>query len=52
MGDGKVNLFTGPLNYQSGKVYLEAGKVATDQQIWYMPELLEGMIGESEAKTP
>jgi simple sugar transport system substrate-binding protein len=52
MGDGKVNLFTGPLNYQSGKVFLEAGKVATDQQIWYMPELLEGMIGESEAKTP
>lgn len=49
MGNGKVNLFTGPLNYQSGKVFLTNGEVATDQQIWYMPELLQGMIGASEA---
>jgi simple sugar transport system substrate-binding protein len=50
LGSGSVNLFTGPLNYQSGKTYLEAGKAATDQQIWYMPELLEGMTGASQAK--
>jgi simple sugar transport system substrate-binding protein len=49
MGAGTVNLFTGPLNYQSGKPYLADGKVATDKEIWYMPELLEGMIGQSEA---
>jgi simple sugar transport system substrate-binding protein len=47
LASGAVNLFTGPLKYQSGKVYLEEGKTANDQQIWYMPELLEGMIGQS-----
>jgi hypothetical protein len=26
-----------------------AGKVGTDQEIWYMKELLEGMVGQSEA---
>lgn len=50
MASDKVNLFTGPLKYQSGKVFLEAGKKATDSEIWYMPELLEGMKGDSQAK--
>lgn len=43
-----LNLFTGPLNYQDGTVFLEEGEIATDQQIWYMPQLLEGMQGDSE----
>jgi simple sugar transport system substrate-binding protein len=50
MGAGKVNLFTGPLNYQSGKAFLKDGEVAKDPQIWYMPELLEGMTGQSQSQ--
>ncbi len=42
-----LNLWTGPINLQDGKVYLTAGTVATDQQIWYLPQLLQGMEGQS-----
>jgi simple sugar transport system substrate-binding protein len=44
---GGLNLWTGPINLQDGTVYLADGKVATDQQIWYLPQLLEGMEGLS-----
>lgn len=44
---GGLNLWTGPLNLQDGTVYLEEGQVATDQEIWYLPQLLEGMEGQS-----
>lgn len=44
---GGLNLFTGPLNWQDGTVYLKDGEVATLQQIWYSPQLLEGMEGQS-----
>ena len=50
LGSGEVNLFTGPLNYQDGSVFLKDGETATDQQIWYMPQLLEGMEGLSSPK--
>ena len=49
LGDGSINLFVGPLNYQDGSVFLEDGEVATDPQIWYMKQLLEGMEGASSA---
>ncbi len=42
-----LNLWTGPLNLQDGTSYLEDGEVATTQQIWYLPQLLEGMEGQS-----
>lgn len=42
-----LNLWTGPINLQDATVYLTAGTVATDQQIWYLPQLLEGMDGQS-----
>ncbi len=42
-----LNLWTGPINLQNGTVYLTAGTVATDQQIWYLPQLLQGMDGQS-----
>ena len=45
LSTGKVNLFKGPLNYQDGKPFLKAGQTAGDKQIWYMDQLLEGMIG-------
>ena len=50
LGDGSINLYTGPLNYQDGTVYLKDGEVATDLQIWYMPQLLEGMTGASTSQ--
>lgn len=48
MGNGSVNLYKGPLNYQDGTPFLKAGEPATDQQIWYMPQLLAGMQGPSK----
>ena len=50
LGSGKLNLFKGPLNYQDGSEFVKAGKVATDEQIWYMKQLLQGMSGQSSAK--
>ncbi|GAB6096323.1 BMP family ABC transporter substrate-binding protein [Desulfatiferula olefinivorans] len=50
LGSGKVHLFTGPLNYQDGSVFLAPGDVATDRNIWYMPQLLQGMHGQSRVK--
>lgn len=44
---GGLNLWVGPLNLQDGTQYLAPGEVATDQQIWYLPQLLEGMEGQS-----
>jgi len=44
---GGLNLFTGPLNLQDGSAFLADGKVASDQQVWYLPQLLEGMEGLS-----
>jgi len=44
---GGLELFTGPLNYQDGTPFLADGEVATFKQIWYLPQLLEGMEGQS-----
>ena len=44
---GGLNLWTGPINLQDGTAYLADGEAATDQQIWYLPQLLEGMEGQS-----
>ncbi|MCB1849843.1 MAG: BMP family ABC transporter substrate-binding protein [Gammaproteobacteria bacterium] len=48
LGSGRLNLFTGPLNYQDGSVYLKTGEIATDKQIWYLQQLLQGMEGASK----
>ncbi|HPS94552.1 MAG TPA: BMP family ABC transporter substrate-binding protein, partial [Deltaproteobacteria bacterium] len=50
LGSKKIQLFKGPLKYQDGSVFLKPGQVATDKQVWYMPKLLEGMLGQSSAK--
>ena len=50
LGSGKLDLFKGPLNYQDGTTFIKAGKSATDNQIWYMEQLLEGIVGQSSAK--
>jgi simple sugar transport system substrate-binding protein len=48
LADGSISLFRGPLYYQDGSVFLNPGETATDQQVWYMTHLLEGMEGISE----
>jgi simple sugar transport system substrate-binding protein len=48
LADGSLNLFVGPLNYQDGSAYLADGEEATDEQVWYTKQLLEGMTGPSE----
>lgn len=45
---GGLNLWKGPLNLQDGTSYLADGVAATDQEIWYLSQLLEGMEGASK----
>ena len=45
---GTINLYKGPIKFQDGTVYLKDGETATDKQIWYLPQLLEGMTGPSK----
>ena len=48
LADGSLKLFTGPLNFQDGTVFLKDKVTATDDQIWNLPLLLEGMEGASK----
>lgn len=48
MASGDINPWTGPIFLQDGTEYIPAGEVATDQQVWYLPQLLQGMEGPSE----
>ncbi len=50
LGSGKLNLFTGPLYYQDSSNFLKVGEAASDNKIWYMQQLLQGMTGQSSAK--
>ena len=43
-----LNLFSGPMNFQDGSPFLKVGVTATDDQIWNLPQLLEGMEGASK----
>jgi simple sugar transport system substrate-binding protein len=45
-----LNLWKGPLALQDGTAYLKSGETATDQQVWYLPQLLSGMAGQSVSK--
>jgi simple sugar transport system substrate-binding protein len=45
-----LDLWSGPINLQDGTTYVAKGKKATDQQIWYLPQLLQGMTGQSVSK--
>jgi len=44
---GGLDLWAGPINLQDGTNYIEDGKKATPFQIWYLPQLLEGIEGQS-----
>ena len=48
LASGEINVWTGPINLQDGTVYIADGAEATDNEIWYLPILLEGMVGPSE----
>ncbi len=50
LASGSAQLFKGPLYYQDGSVFVNAGQTATDHQIWYMKQFLQGMTGQSKAK--
>ncbi|MCS6887524.1 MAG: BMP family ABC transporter substrate-binding protein [Chloroflexus sp.] len=47
LADGSLNLFTGPLYYQDGSVFVPEGQVADDKTIWYTQQLLAGIEGQS-----
>lgn len=47
LGDGTIDLFKGPLKFQDGTDFLTDGQKADDKQIWYMPQLLQGVTGQS-----
>ncbi|QPC83961.1 BMP family ABC transporter substrate-binding protein [Phototrophicus methaneseepsis] len=40
-------LWEGPLNYQDGTVLAEEGEFVDPLAIWYLPQLLEGITGDS-----
>ncbi|ROR01527.1 BMP family lipoprotein [Desulfosoma caldarium] len=50
LASGTLNLFTGPLYYQDGSVFVPAEATASDHDIWTMKQLLQGMEGPSSAK--
>ncbi len=45
LAGGDIELFTGPLNYADGRQWLGDGEEATDFQIWYTEDCLEGVSG-------
>ena len=48
LASGDLAVWTGPINLQDGTEYIAAGAVATDDEIWYLPQLLQGMEGPSQ----
>jgi len=48
LGDGTINLYQGPLNWQDGSVFLGDGETASEFQIWYSAQCLEGVTGVCE----
>lgn len=48
LASGEVNVWTGPITLQDGSSYIASGATATDEEVWYLPLLLEGMEGPSE----
>lgn len=48
LASGEINVWTGPINLQDGTEYVADGVEATDSEIWYLPMLLEGMVGPSK----
>jgi simple sugar transport system substrate-binding protein len=47
LGDGSLDLYTGPLTYQDGTSFVADGQKADDKTIWYTQQLLKGIDGQS-----
>lgn len=47
LSKGEGNLYVGPLYLQDGTLYLSDGEKASQEKIWYLPQLLRGMEGAS-----
>lgn len=47
LSDGSLNLYTGPLVYQDGTVFLNEGETAQVKDVWATPMLFEGIEGLS-----
>lgn len=45
--EGTIALWEGPLNLQDGTELVAEGEKLPEEEIWYLPQLLEGMIGAS-----
>ncbi len=48
--DVSLGLWVGPLNLQDGTVLAEEGELVPPVDVWYLEQLLEGMIGDSAAE--
>jgi simple sugar transport system substrate-binding protein len=48
LASGSINVWDGPISLQDGTEYVGDGATASDEEIWYLPQLLEGMQGPSE----
>jgi simple sugar transport system substrate-binding protein len=51
LADGSLNLYAGPLKFQDGTEFVPAGAAADDNAVWYTPQLLEGIEGQSAPTT-
>ena len=45
--EGTIALWEGPLNLQDGTELAAEGEAVPEEDIWYLPQLLEGMRGDS-----
>jgi simple sugar transport system substrate-binding protein len=48
LGDGSIKPLAGPLKFQDGSVFVPDGKTAALVEMWYLPQLLEGIQGKSQ----
>ena len=48
LASGNISLFEGPLNFQDGTEYLADGQYASDSEISYTPQLLQGITGDTQ----
>ena len=46
LGSGKLDPYRGPLTFQDGTTFVAAGASPTDRQLWFCPQLLQGMEGD------
>jgi simple sugar transport system substrate-binding protein len=47
LADGSINLWTGPLNFQDGSEFVAEGATASEFDVWYTTQLLQGIEGAS-----